>query len=376
MDAVAGSVAPVNAAVLRWAREAAGLDIEEAAEKIHMPVSKLREAEAGERWLTMNQARKAADAYDRPFAVFFLPNPPIEEPLEMQFRRLRDAPALPWKPSMRSLARRVPALQEEAEALFDAIEEPPTWPKAAELFRSTDDLVLLGERLRELVGVPLELQKDAAKVDQQGYRVFRVWREAIESLGILVLQDGTLPLDEMRGFASPGARVPAVVINTNDNVRARLFTMLHELSHILSAEPSEARSDEFAGVTLMPPIPFGVDFEHAPGASLLERIDSLARTYGTTSDATAVRAGWYRLATWDEVGEVREAIRGRSPGARPAGGNHYRNVIARMGPGFVGRVLDAVGQSAVSELTGARILGVRVEAFDRLRRELTGADVA
>ncbi len=373
---MAGSVAPVNASVLRWAREAAGLDIEEAAEKIHMSAGRLREAEAGERWLTMNQARKAADVYDRPFAVFFLPHPPIEDPLEVQFRRLRDAPALPWKPSMRSLARRVPALQEEAEALFDAIEEPPTWPEAAELFRSSDDLVRLGERLRDLVGVPLELQKEAARVDQQGYRVFRVWREAIESLGILVLQDGSLPLDEMRGFASPGARVPAVVINTNDNVRARLFTMLHELSHILSPEPNEAQSDEFAGVTLMPPEPFGADFEHAPGASLLERIDWLARTYGTTSDATAVRVGWYRLATWDEVGQVRETIRGRFPGARPSGGNHYRNIIARMGPGFVGRVLDAVGQSAVSELAGARILGVRVEAFDRLRRELTGADVA
>ena len=69
--------------------------------------------------LTLNQARKAAEVYQRPFALLFLPEPPTEDPVEVQFRRLRDAPALPWPPSMRTLARQVLALQDEADALFD-----------------------------------------------------------------------------------------------------------------------------------------------------------------------------------------------------------------------------------------------------------------
>lgn len=114
-----GTNAPVQPALLRWARESAGLPAEEAARRIGVTGGRLAAAEAGELPLTLNQARKAAEVYQRPFALLFLPEPPTEDPVEVQFRRLRDAPALPWPPSMRTLARQVLALQDEADALFD-----------------------------------------------------------------------------------------------------------------------------------------------------------------------------------------------------------------------------------------------------------------
>lgn len=367
--------APVRPEVLRWARESAAMSVNEAASRIGVKPTRLILAEGGEAQLTLNQARKAADLYERPFAVLFLPSPPDEDPLELQFRRFRDAPALPWPSKMRALGRLVPALQEEADALFEAIEEEPRWPEAVELFRSTSDLVRLGELIRRLVGVSLADQKAAARTDPQGFKAFRIWREAIEGLGILVLQDGSLTLGEMRGFASPHERVPAIVINTNDDVRARLFTMLHEFAHVLSSDPDENKSDEFAGVTLMPHAAFSSDFQSAPGATLVERIDWTARNYSVTPDAVAVRVGWMGLVDWPEVSRARTEIRERrGESGRAKGGNHYRNVVVRMGPGFVGRVLAAVGQGAVSELGAARLLGVRVEGLGPLRKELQGAD--
>jgi transcriptional regulator with XRE-family HTH domain len=363
--------------VLRWARESAGLTQEEAAQKIGVSLARLGEAERGLFPLTLNQARKAADVYKRPFATLFLPAPPAEEPLEVQFRRFRDAPELPWPPAMRALAREVPALQEEASALFEALEEEPRWPTAARQFAVAANVDELAQGLRELASVSLREQKAAARADPQGFRTFRLWREAIEDLGILVLQDGSLALDDMRGFASPHERVPALVINTNDDVRARLFTMLHELAHLLWLRRAESDYEELAGATLMPSRAFSADLAAAPESSLLEKIDATARAYATTPDATAVRAGWLRIFPWSEINEVRNEIRRRGgSGGRATGGNFYRNVIARMGPGFVGRVLDGLGQSAISELTAARILGVRVERFDSLRKELGGANVA
>ena len=368
--------APVRPEVLQWARESAGIESEEAARRIGVSPERLRLAEDGEGELTLNQARKAADVYKRPFAVLFLPEPPEEDTIDVQFRRFRDAPALPWAHEMRALGRRVPALQEEADALFEVMDEEPRWREALDLFRATDDLVQLGEQVRKLVGVSVADQKAAARVDPQGFRTFRVWREAIEALGILVLQDGSLELDEMRGFAAPHERVPAIVINTNDDIRARLFTMLHEFSHVLSPEPNEERSDTFAGVTLMPPEPFAADFRAVQGP-LLDCIDVTARTWGVSSDAAAVRLGWYGVVDWPQVNQAREEIRARwGGGGRATGGNHYRNVVVRMGPGFVGRVLGAVAQGSVSELGAARLLGVRVDGLGPLRRELQGADVA
>lgn len=362
--------APVAPEVLRWARESAGLASEAAAARIGIAPSRLAEAESGGPPLTLNQARRAADVYQRPFALLFLPAPPQEAPVEVQFRRLRDAPQLPWPPSMRALAREVPALQDEAAALLDALEEEPRWPQATDVFAPGRDLEGAGSALRELVGVSVDAQKRAARADPQGFRVFRVWREALEDLGVLVLQDGSLAVEEMRGFASPHPRVPAVVINTNDDVRARLFTMLHEFAHLFWSETDETRYEGFAAATLMPASVFTPDLQAAHGG-LLERIDATARIYGTTPDATAVRAGWLELAPWDAIRDVRRSIRQRGgAGGRASGGNYYRNVVARMGPRLVKRVLTAVDANAMSELAGARLLGIRVERYDALRREL------
>lgn len=377
MTLVRSQVAPVTPAVLRWARESAGFTLEEAADRLGVRPDRLARAEAGERPLTLVQVRKAAHVYQRPLAVLFLPDRPSEEPQEVQFRRLRDAPQLPWSPAMRALAREIPALQDEADALFEALDEEPRWVEAARLFQSDAPIERLAEGLREIVGVTLEEQKAAARTDPQGFRTFRLWREAIEDLGILVLQDGSLSLDDMRGFASPHARVPALVINTNDDVRARLFTMIHELAHVFWSARSESQFEELAGTTLMPSSQFSEDFRRAGDVSLLGKIDATAHLYGTTPDATAVRVGWLNLASWDDIRDVRGEIRSRGGGGlRAKGGNFYRNVIARMGPRFVGRILDAVGQAAISDLAAARVLGVRVERLDSLRRELGSPDVA
>lgn len=341
--------------------------------RVGVAAARLAAAESGDTRLTLNQARKAADVYGRPFAALFLPEAPIEDPVEVQFRRFRDAPALPWPPAMRALARRVPAIQEDAVELFAALEEEPSWPSIADFFQSTDDVENLAARLREEVGVSLEDQKAAARVDLQGFRAFRVWREAIEDSGLLVLQDGSLELDDMRGFASPHARVPAIILNTNDDVRARLFTLIHELAHLFWLQADESRCDAFAAAVLTPAEPFMFDFARAASRSLLEKIDALARLYAVTPDATAVRVGWLRLAPWPDVQEAREEISGRAGGHRALGGNHYRNVVARMGPGFVGRVLGAVTQGALSELAAARLLGVRVVGLPSLRKEIGGA---
>ena len=257
-----GPDAPVTPDVLRWAREMAGLDLDVAAKRANVSVDKLEAAEAGSRSLTLNQARKLADVYERPFALLFLPEPPSEAPFEVQFRRLRDAPNLPWPSAMRALARRLPALQGEVDALLASTEEEPRWPAAFAALRDGRPHES-GEALREAVGVSIGEQKKAARQDALGYRAFRVWREAIENLGVLVLQDGALTVEEMRGFVSPHERVPAIAINTNDDIRSRLFTLVHELGHLIWPNVDESEFDRFAANVLLPSEHFARDFAAA-----------------------------------------------------------------------------------------------------------------
>jgi transcriptional regulator with XRE-family HTH domain len=78
----------VKPALLRWARETSGLTTEETAKKIGVKPERLAEWEEGTLRPTVAQLRKAADVYKRPFAVFFLCDPPAQPVPLHDFRRL------------------------------------------------------------------------------------------------------------------------------------------------------------------------------------------------------------------------------------------------------------------------------------------------
>jgi DNA-binding XRE family transcriptional regulator len=65
-------MATVTPAVLKWARESAGLTLDIAAQRIGVASAKLFAAEDGSGQLTFPQLRKASGVYKRPLAVFFL----------------------------------------------------------------------------------------------------------------------------------------------------------------------------------------------------------------------------------------------------------------------------------------------------------------
>lgn len=80
----------VTPSVLAWARETAGLSIDEAAAKFRLRAVQLEEWEQGVRAPTIRQAREAARVYRRPFALFFLDKPPREFRVPHDFRTARD----------------------------------------------------------------------------------------------------------------------------------------------------------------------------------------------------------------------------------------------------------------------------------------------
>ena len=80
--------AAVKPTLLVWARESAGLEIDEAARKLQVKPERLASWETGERRPTINQLRHLARVYRRPIAVFFLSKPPKKFKAMHDFRRL------------------------------------------------------------------------------------------------------------------------------------------------------------------------------------------------------------------------------------------------------------------------------------------------
>lgn len=375
------TLAYVTPEVLRWARETTGYSIQDAAAKIGIRWFVLAAAEDGADLLTLRQAEKAAQAYERPLAALFLPTPPDEEPPEAQFRRLPGAPGLPWPPEMQLLARRIRERQEAAVDLYDLLEERPPWPQASHQLRVADHATLPAHA-RTVLGVSREEQEhwgERMSASQAGYAALRAWIDAVEELGVLVMQDGSMPVESMRGFAATHDTVPTIVINSGDDPRARAFSVVHELGHLVlqangvAAGPNIERwCNEFAGQVLMPTDWLAEAFRSASGSDLLTRVEGVARVFSVTPLAAAVRLRRAELMPAREAEAVIAALRERGEGrATPGGGSYYRNTIARLGPAFIRLVFSALDNQALTYPTASTLLGnVKVNNFGTLREHL------
>lgn len=360
--------AVVTPSALRWARESSGFSIDEVAKRLNVNSEKLQRAEAGDDFLTLRQAETAARMFERPLAALFVPEPPEEESPEAQFRRLPGTPEPPWPRELRTLARRIHARQIAATELYELLEEEPPWREVALRFEEEPSELAAG--LRDALGVSLEEQ--LSWQDRSGYRPLREWIGAIEALGVLVMQDGSLPLEEMRGFAATHETVPAIVVNTNDDPRARAFTAVHELGHLLrvragrpTGPPTEQWCDRVASSVLMPAESFERHFRARAG-SLLARIDAVALLYGVTSHAAAVRAARLRLAEQNEIDEALDEIT-RRRARRGEGGDWYRTQVGSLGPTFIHLVFAALDNQALTYPVASGLLRTKVNHFDTLR---------
>ena len=273
---------------------------------------------------------------------------------------------------MHTLARHVRERQDAAAELYDLLEEESPWLSME--IRASDDPTELAAWARAAVDVDVDEQQ--AWRDRSGYHPLRAWIQGVERLGILVMQDGSMPVKQLRGFAAMHDTVPAIVVNTNDDPRARVFTLIHELGHLLRArvgrDPgsvSEAWLEEFASNVLMPRNSFAADFKYAAG-DLLQRVDDIALRYGVTPKAVSVRIARLRLAPQAAVDEVLEALgeRAAREGEQSKGGNYYLNIIGRLGPAFIELVFSALDTQAISYPAAAGLLGVKVNNFAKLRQ--------
>lgn len=231
---------PVKPAVLVWARESMGRTTEEVAAHLGESEKLVNEWEAGQEQPTLYQLKALARYYKRPLAAFFLPNPPEEPSLPKDFRTLPEENEIPLSPKTRLAMRQARRLQSIASELKEGTDgDLLALVGHAEI---SDDPEALAWKVRAALGISLEEQlsweKDTDAMDR--------WKRSVESLGILVFQM-PMPLEETIAFSFTDGGLPVIVINTRDALKARIFSLFHELGHILLNEGGICDPSKFGG---------------------------------------------------------------------------------------------------------------------------------
>lgn len=231
----------VNPDIMRWARETAGLTIEEAAKKIDLheargvsAVNRLVALESGDDEPTRSLLTKMAKQYRRPLLTFYMTAPPRKGDRGQDFRTLPEDYSDTDEALLDALIRDVKARQGMVRAMLEDEEETEPLSFVGSMKMSQGKFAVLSSIQKILPFDRAEFYAQSSPSD-----AFRLLRNRVESVGIFVLLIGNLgsyhtaiDLETFRGFALADEIAPFVIINDQDAGQAWSFTLLHELVHI------------------------------------------------------------------------------------------------------------------------------------------------
>ncbi len=394
MATVKVDVAP---AVLIWARESMGLSLEEAAKRTKMDALSLRFLEEGVGDPTLSQVERMSKAYQRPLIAFFLPEPPNDVDQLPDFRLLPENRSRLWSPELHEVFRRVRAQREAAAAIADVTNDP--LPEIRMSLHLTDDPEHAGEEIRSWLRAP----SPDELVQLPPGKVFHAWSHAIEGHPILVTQVEEAPLNEMRGFSLSDRPFPAIAVNSKDSLRGRVFTLAHELAHVLlgdggvcdleerrktpktKKERLERFCNEVAAATLMPRkhvlmhrLVRGTAKSHQWSD---EELGVLSRMFGVSSEAMLLRLVTLDKATMDYYFRRRrhflalyEEQRRREEQNKSSGGmTYYERKVRNYGRRFIQTVIDAYNEEHINGADLAHYLNIKLNNLPSLIEELDKA---
>lgn len=204
----------INPDVLKALRESSGYTVEEIAKKIKTTANKVQEAEKGIASFTLTQIKKLADIYQRSLAAFFTDTLPAM-PALTDYRINREKRLTP---QVYIAERRAYYIANKLAELTDKRSQIPDFPEALK----PDELA---REFRKYLKVDLLKSKKPEEI-------LAYYKQTLEEKLLISIIELPLKAEDVRGF-SVSADVSIVVLNEEDNPSIKLFSLFHEVYHLL-----------------------------------------------------------------------------------------------------------------------------------------------
>ncbi len=367
-------------AVLRWARESANMTAEEVATRLKKPVELIAAWEAGHDAPTYPQLETLAyRVYKRPLALFFMPVPPDEPKPRAEFRSLPDA-------DLRHLSRETTLLIRKARAFQAALIElyGERSPVANPIWRQLRldprrNVERQAADVRRALGVSIDDVRKQSSADD----ALKLWRRAIERGGIHVFKE-SFKQGEFSGFCLWHPEFPVILINNSTTKTRQVFSLLHELAHVLCDRSGISRFDNrgidqlppsdriierfcnaLAGEILVPAADFAtVTGNFDAGRATDEQFASLAARYHVSRsvvlrkfvDRGEVAMDFYLVKDREWSEQRREAEGG--------GGAYYATQSAYLSEQFLREVVSRYSRRLLSKAEASDLIGEKPRNFD------------
>lgn len=351
------------------------------AERLRKAAELIDAWESGEDAPTYPQLETLAyEVYKRPLAMFFMPAPPEEPRARAEFRSLPDA-------DLAHLTRETTLLIRKARAFQSALIElhgdqnpaaQPIWREVT--VNPRGDIAQQAARIRQALGVGLE----DVRRQPDDHSALRFWRRAIERAGVYVFKE-SFKQREFSGFCLWHPRFPIILINNSTTKTRQVFSLLHELAHVLCDRSGISRFDDrgidelpapdraierfcnaLAGEILVPMADFvAVAGAIAPDQASDEQFAMLAARYRVSRSVILRRYVERGAATVDfYLAKDREWSEQRHGGGG-TGGSYYNTQGAYLSEQFLREVVSRYSRRLLTKAEAADLIGVKPRYFER-----------
>lgn len=341
-----------------------------------------------EKWLkgeekpTMRQLGNLAKQFKIPFGYFFLNQFPVRK-YPIPHYRTNDNTF--FTPSL-NLYDTVSILQKRQQWAKDLLDE---WGNKKLPFA---ECVTLQTPIPETVNII----RNIFNIETSWAEEFPTWNKAFHALmqktektGIFVVLNGIfenntyrkLDVKEFRGFVLYDEVAPFIFINNNDAISGKIFTLIHEINHILlgqsasfdlrTLQPAENEIEKYCNICAAE---FLVPEKLLKDKFLLEKMTDyykLAKIFKVSAIVISRRLLDLNLITKDVFFDfynkhIKQEYKIRSV----PGGNFYHTIPYRLSNRFLTLVSTALRQGSIFHRDAYRITGLKAHTFEEIQNKL------
>lgn len=376
--------AKINSAMMKWAREYAGFTHGHE-ERLPKDIKSKYEAwEKGENSPTWNQLREVSKKYHIPTAFFFMDCPPNFDnlPNMINYRKLvADSIYETNSPNLINNIRKSETRREIYLDLLNELNEDILLFKVPKLEHDTK---IFSNYIREILDISLSTQKSWYK-EVNHYNFLNKWKEVLnEKLGVLIFETEGVLLEEMRALCIFHEKIPIILLNGKDSVNGRIFSLFHELTHLLLGESAICGDDEntqeeifcnaVAGEFLVPEHDLNISINGVTDLLSYNSLKKLYNSYGVSEHVILRRLlDANKISRNDYISHINsyEESFSKSSGS---GGNYLNNMIKYNGKAYYSVILDAYEVGIINSLEFSKFTDLGKKQIPKLQESFYGGE--
>ncbi len=371
----------INPEILKWALRRNRMSIEQLAHHMKKDVEEVRLWESGGKSPSYSALETLAYSVLKiPLAVFLFPEPPDIEDNVTKFRRLPEY-------EMERLSSDTLQIIRSSQGFQDALVELIGMDgDNRKIFIDIDAKNMapdyMAKLTREYINISIEEQFKFSGTEA----ALKAWRHAVEKAGVFTFKN-TFKDRYISGFSLLHEQFPIIVINNSNSFSRQIFTLIHELGHILlgihgitdvdesyinymSSDERELEifCNQFAAELLVPREVFENDIPRSFYPSI---IGELADKYSVSREVILRRFLEYSVVSQKYyIEQTTEWNRDYLRSIVGKGGDWYRTRLAYLGEGYTTLAFENYHSGRVSKEQLGEYLNINSKNIDKLETYL------